>query len=108
MLSIWADYEAVLLGVWPTRSRPHPQRLAQTDADLRGVVTVESEGLSHSHGYRMCWPENQGHSCDAPPRVLVERDLIGCRPRDIGVSGCIRRGVRALVLNHHNSFSCCF
>src|SRR5262249_25286003 len=104
MLSIWAYDEALLLGVWPTRARPHPQRSAQADADLRGVVTVESEGLSHSHGYRLAWPENHRRSLGAPPKGLVKSDFIGCKTRYIGASGCIHRGVRAVVINHHNSF----
>src|SRR5262249_58141390 len=47
MRDIWAHYEALLLSKLLTRVRSHPQRSAQTDADLRGVVTVEREGLPH-------------------------------------------------------------
>src|SRR5690242_9921900 len=106
MRDTWTDYEALLLSKWLACVRSHPQRSAQAAADLRDVVMVEREELPHPHVDRLeRWarPENYSGWLGAPPRDLVERDVIGCKLSDSGASGCIRCSVRAVVLTHNNS-----
>jgi hypothetical protein len=97
---MWAYNEAPLLGVWPTRIRPYPQRSAEADADLRGVVMVEVGKPSQPHGNCLAWPEYPPRWLVAPSTWSVERNFTGVTPNIIAATTA-RRGVRAVVLSHH-------
>jgi hypothetical protein len=104
---MWAYNEAPLLGVWPTRIRPYPQRSAEADADLRGVVMVEVGKPSQPHGNCLAWPEYPPRWLVAPSTWIVKRNFTGVAtgvaPKVIAAIGA-RRGVCAVVVSHHAPF----